>query len=35
MTDNSKPAWAKALDIQAQLILDTVKTRESEEKPRD
>ena len=30
MTDNSKPAWAKALDIQAQSILDTVKTEEPE-----
>lgn len=28
MTDNSKPAWAKALDIQTQSILDTVKTEE-------
>jgi predicted amino acid dehydrogenase len=28
MTDNSKPAWAKALDIETQRILDTVKTEE-------
>jgi hypothetical protein len=35
MTDNSKPAWAKSLDIQAQRILDTVKTKESEEWPND
>ena len=28
MTDNSKPTWAKALDIETQRILDTVKTEE-------
>ena len=28
MTDNSKPAWAKALDVETQRILDTVKTEE-------
>lgn len=30
MTDNSKPAWAKAIDLEAQKILDTVKTEEPE-----
>ena len=28
MTDNSKPTWAKALDVETQRILDTVKTEE-------
>ena len=35
MTEYPKPAWAKALDIQAQRILDTVKTKEPEAQDND
>ena len=35
MTDNSKPVWAKALDIQAQRILDVINAKESEELSND
>jgi hypothetical protein len=35
MTEHPKPAWAKALDIQAQRILDTVKTKEPETQDND
>jgi len=35
MSEYPKPAWAKALDIQAQRILNTVKTREPETQDND